>query len=54
MVTQYMEDTVRPSDLEIMCTSCSRPIGSVALNYKALAYRTEWVEYPDIAPLLSR
>ena len=23
------------------------------MNYKGLAYRTEWVEYPDIAPLLS-
>ena len=55
MVTQYMEDTVRPSDLENLCTSpCSRHTGSVALNYKGLAYRTEWVEYPDIAPLLSR
>lgn len=22
----------------------------MALNYKKLPYRTEWVEYPDIAP----
>lgn len=25
----------------------------IALNYKGLPYRTEWVEYPDLAPLLS-
>ncbi|TFY51248.1 hypothetical protein EVJ58_g10669 [Rhodofomes roseus] len=24
-----------------------------ALNYKGIPYRTQWVEYPDIAPLLS-
>ncbi|KAH9832522.1 uncharacterized protein C8Q71DRAFT_776835 [Rhodofomes roseus] len=25
----------------------------LALNHKGIPYRTEWVEYPDIAPLLS-
>ena len=25
---------------------------SLALNIKGLPYRTEWVEYPDIAPLI--
>lgn len=30
--------------------STNRPTARLALNYKGLPYRTEWIEYPDIAP----
>lgn len=45
-----MEDAVSRFSLRKQSFSYCGP--SFALNIKGIPYRTEWVEYPDIAPLV--
>jgi hypothetical protein len=35
-------------------TSMVKQTARLVLNYKNIPYRTEWVEYPDLAPTLSK
>ncbi|KAK0314648.1 hypothetical protein LTR01_001472 [Friedmanniomyces endolithicus] len=50
------EDTILydlPSKGRCSCWSLNPWKARLALNYKAIPYRTEWVEYPDLKPTLS-
>lgn len=48
MVAQYLEDKVRAASSLFPLYSTPHFSNRYALSYKGLAYKTEWVEYPDV------
>lgn len=52
MVVEHSQDAVSVSSTVSTWIVLTTLTGSLALNYKGIPYRTEWVEYPDIDALL--
>lgn len=49
-----MEGSVYTSRAHSFSTNSTMPTARMALNYKKIPYRTEWIEYPDLAPTFQK
>jgi hypothetical protein len=54
MVSEHMEDTVRACTWDCLSYKQLTSKNRLALNYKRLPYRVEYISYPDIESTLKK